>query len=141
MPLTIVRGPAGAGKSQYVEREHKPGQVIVDFTRLYSALANVARGADGKYPERHDGDPLLPLIAAMKAHAIREAAAREISGYVTTSSSAPGELARLRELGASGPSVTLDPGEVAIRARLAELGTDGKLSPECEKALKRWYRS
>ena len=138
MALTIVRGPAGGGKSQYVEREHKPGQVIVDFTRLYSALALVERGPDGRYPERHDGDPLLPLVAAIKAYAIREAARRELSGHVTTSSGAPGELARLRELGARGAAVTIDPGRATIEARLSDAET-GELSIECQKAIGRWY--
>ena len=139
MAISIVRGPAGGGKSQYVERAHTAGKVVIDFTRLYAALALVERGADGMYPVRVDGDPLLPLVEAVKTFATREAARRELSGHVTTSDSSPGEVERLRELGARGEVVTLDPGEEVIRARLADAET-GALSPECGKALSRWYR-
>ena len=138
MALAIIRGPAGGGKSQHIEREHRPGEVVIDFTRLYGALALVERGPDGRYPVRETGDPLLPLISAIKAYAIREAARRQLSGHVTTSSSAPAELARLRELGAKGPAITIDPGEATIRARLSDAET-GQLHPQCETALRRWY--
>ena len=138
MALVIVRGPAGAGKSGYVERERQPGELLADFTAIYAALSGVTRGPDGKYPVRQDGDPLVPLVAAVKAYIVREAAARELRGYVTTSDSSAGELARLRELGAQPEPITLDPGEQVVRARLAD--DDGQLHPQCEAALSRWYR-
>ena len=139
MAISIIRGPAGGGKSQYVEGAHRAGEVVIDFTRLYAALALVERGADGKYPVREDGDPLLPLVEAVKTFATREAARRELAGHVTTSDSSPGEVERLRALGASGATVTLDPGEEVVRARLAD-AESGELSPACHKALSRWYR-
>ena len=136
--MVIVRGPAGAGKSGYVERERRPGELLADFTMLYAAVAGVTRGPDGRYPVRQDTDPLIPIVAAIKAFVVREAARRGLRGYVTTSSSAPGELARLRELGASDAApITLDPGESVVRARLA--GDDGELSEQCRLALARWY--
>ena len=118
MALVIVRGPAGGGKSQYVERERRPGEVLADFTAIYAAMSGATRGPDGKYPIRTDDDPLIPLAAWVKAAIVRQAAARQLNGYVTTSSGAPGEIERLRELGASDAEpVTLDPGEATIRAR------------------------
>ena len=139
MAISIVRGPAGGGKSQHVEREHTAGEVVIDFTRLYAALALVERAADGRFPVRETGDPLLPLVAAVKTYALREAARRELSGAVTTSDSSPGEVARLREVGADGEVATIDPGREVCEARLADAET-GELSPECRKALARWYR-
>ena len=137
MALVIVRGPAGGGKSQYVERERGPGDLLIDFTAIYVALAGVTRGPDGKYPIRESHDPLLGIVSAIKAFAIAEAARRELGGFVTTSSSAPGEVERLRRLGADGPVTTIDPGEQIVRARLA--GDDGELSEQCRLALARWY--
>ena len=137
MALAIIRGPAGAGKSGYIERERKPGDLLIDYTALYVALAGATRGPDGKYPIRTDDDPLLGIVSAIKAFVVRQAAARGLAGYVTTSDSSSGEIERLREQGADGPVVTLDPGKRVIEARLAD--DDGELHPQCRAALKRWY--
>ena len=99
VPITIIRGPAGGGKSQLLAERQRPGDVLNDFTRIYVALAGVERGPDGRYPERADGDPLLPLAAAIKTTAVREASARELSGYVTTSDGRAEEVERLRRAG------------------------------------------
>ena len=100
MALVIVRGPAGGGKSGYIERERKPGDVLADFTAIFAAVSGVTRGPDGRYPIRTDDDPLIPLAAWVKAAIVRQAAARGLRGYVTTSDSSAGEIERLRELGA-----------------------------------------
>ena len=138
--ISILRGPAGGGKSQVIAERLQPGEFVADFTRLYVALAAVERGPDGKYPERQDGDPLLGLVSAVKAAVIREAARRELSGYVTTSDSRPEEIDRLRATGADGEVVTIDPGEEVVRARLAD-PVSGELSPQCSQAMGRWYRN
>ena len=117
----------------------RPGEVLIDFTALYVALAAVERGPDGKYPVREDGDPLLPLVQAVKTFAIREATRRQLNGYVTTSDSRETEIERLRAAGADGTVETIDPGEETVRARLADPVT-GELSPQCQKAEARWYR-
>ena len=135
MALRIVAGPAGGGKSQFVAEQRQPGEVLIDFTSLYVALSGAVRGADGRYPDREAGDALLPLVAWLKAAAVRQAAERELSGYVTTSDRR--EIDRLRELGADGELTVIDPGEEVTRARLAD--TTGELSPECARALNRWY--
>ena len=135
MPITPVAGPAGAGKSQYIAATIRPGWVVIDFTSLYVALSGVQRGPDGKYPERHAGDPLLPLAAYLKSTALRQAVERELDGFVTTSARADiPELERVT----GQPAKVIDPGEETIKARLAEAVT-GELSPECSAALARWY--
>ena len=98
----------------------------------------------GRYPERVDGDPRLPLVSELRDRAIAEAAARELDGYVTTSDSRPESLDRLARLAASagvGAAAIriIDPGEEIVRARLADAVT-GTLSDSCESALARWYR-
>ncbi len=138
MSLTILRGPAGAGKSQVIAGRLRPGQVVIDFSRLYVALSGVERGPDGRYPVRQSGDPRLALSEYMRLTAIREASQRELSGYVTTSDSRPEAVERLQSAGADGPVETIDPGEATVRARLANAAT-GELSAECAQAMARWF--
>ena len=38
MPIGIIRGPAGAGKSQWYEANREPGDLIIDATALWVAL-------------------------------------------------------------------------------------------------------
>ena len=137
--LAIVRGPAGGGKSQWIRERIGPADVLVDYTALWAALTAAERGPDGKYPIRLDGDPRLALVEWVRMAAIRQAAERELSGYVTTSDSRPEAVERLQAAGATGPVETVDPGEAVVRARLADAVT-GALSPQCEVALARWYR-
>ena len=139
MAIGIIRGPAGGGKSQVIAARLRPGEVVIDFTRLYVALAGVERGPDGRYPVRHDGDPRLALAEYVRMVAVRQASDRELSGYATTSDSRPEAVERLRDAGATGPVETVDPGREVVRARLADAVT-GALSQQCEIALGRWYR-
>lgn len=138
MPLSIIRGPAAGGKSQVIAERLRPGEVVIDYSRIFHALTGVERGPDGKYPVRHDGDPRLALAEYVRMVAIRQASERELSGYVTTSDGRPEAVERLQAAGASGPVETVDPGEAVVRARLADAVT-GALSPQCEVAIGRWY--
>ena len=133
MPITIIRGPAGGGKSQAIADRLQPGEVVIDFTRLYVALAGVERGPDGKFPVREDGDPRLALTEYVRLTAIRQAAERELSGYVTTSDGRPEAVERLQAAGATGGVETIDPGEAVVRARLAD-PVSGEVSDPCRKA-------
>ena len=142
MPLEVIAGPPGGGKSQAIEQERLPGDVVIDFTALYVALTGVQRDpVTGRYPERIDGDPRLPLVSALRDRAIEEAAARELDGFVTTSDSRPESLDRFARLAAStgvGAAAirVIDPGEDVVRARLSDPVT-GNLSSGCESALSR----
>ena len=136
MSIVPILGPAGAGKSQYIAATIRPGWIIIDYTSLYVALSGVQRGADGKYPERESGDPLLPFVAGLKTMALRMATERELSGFVTSSALADVEV--LEKITGETAKI-IDPGEEVVRARLADPVT-GELSPECSAALRRWYR-
>ncbi len=135
MPITPVLGPAGAGKSQHVDRERRPGDVVIDYTLLWAALTMARRGPDGRYPERGDDDPSLPLVSAVKAFALSEAVRRELGGFVT--SSARSDIARL-ETRTGRPATIIDPGRAVVAARLTDPET-GILSAACSTALGRWY--
>lgn len=136
MPITPVVGPAGGGKSQYIAANIRPGWVIVDFTALFVGLTGVQRGADGKYPERVTGDPILPMTSALKAVALSMAVEREMDGFVTTSNR--DDVPTLERITGTA-AVVVDPGEAVIRARLADAVT-GQLSQECNAAFSRWFR-
>lgn len=135
MPIVPIVGPAGAGKSQVIAAERRPGDVLIDFTLLYAALSGAVRGPDGTYPEREAGDPLLPLVAAVKAFALQQAVDRELDGHVT--SSARGEVESL-ERRTGRPARVVDPGEDTVISRLVDPDT-GDLSEECGEAAARWY--
>ena len=143
--LTLLRGPAGAGKSAVAAGmlDHGEADVWADFTRLHVALSGVERGPDGRYPVREDGDPLVALAAYLKVVAVRQGLARGFRVVTTTSSADEGEVERAREMateaGAALDVRTVDPGESVVRARLSDPAT-GELSPQCSAALSRWYR-
>ena len=133
MALGILRGPAGAGKSQ----ELRPGEIRADITAIWAALMGYERDADGRYPVRADDDPALGMAHYLKATAIAYAAREGIAGWTTTSDSSPEALERLREQGATGEIRTIDPGEPEVRRRLA--GPGGIVSGDCEQAIQRWF--
>ena len=143
--LLLLRGPAGAGKSQIAAGmlDHGEADVWADFTRLHVALSGVERGPDGRFPIREYGDPLVALAAYLKVVAVRQGLARGFRVVTTTSSADEGEVERARELateaGAALDVRTVDPGESVVRARLSDPVT-GELSPQCSAALSRWYQ-
>ena len=139
MAIEIVRGPAGAGKSQWIAERLTDSTVVIDFTRIYAALAGVERGPDGRYPVRTGRDVRIPLTMATKEFVLREAARRGLNGYVTTSDSSDGVLRDLRRDGADGEIHTIVLPRATLAARLADPLT-GELSGECESALSRWFR-
>lgn len=160
MPIQPIAGPAGSGKSQLIEAERRPGDVVIDFTRIYAAVAGVARGPDGRYPERQPDDPLVPLVAAVQSFALSEAVKRQLNGYVTTSRR---ESVPVLERITGQPARIVDPGEDVVTARLmvardveVDLSDDPvaprrptvgrtvkrrELSDNCRRALARWYGS
>ena len=135
MPIRPVAGPVGAGKSQHVEAERKPGDVLLDFTAIYVALSGVVRGPDGRYPERQDGDPLLPLTSAVLDFALQESVRRELDGFVTTATrSRVPDLERVT----GERAVFLDPGDDTVIERHYRR-RNPSITRQCERALGRWY--
>ena len=139
MPLHLVQGPAGGGKSQVTAEMLEAGevQVVADVTALWAALSGAVRGPDGRYPVRDESDPAL--AAALYAQSVIARNVLDSGADVAVTTSRAGQEARWREVaGERGLFVrTVDPGEETVRARLAE--SDGSISPECDKAVRRWY--
>ena len=139
--LTLVEGPAGAGKSQEVAAMLASGEaeVSADVTALWAAVSGAQRGPDGRYPVRSDSDSALSVARVLQAAAVRTGLREGARVAVTTSRRGQGErwAEVAREEDAPFAVRTVDPGEGAVRARLA--GPDGLLSAECEAAVGRWY--
>ena len=142
MALNILRGPAGAGKSQWLAR-HAPTALVLDVTALWAALTGVERDEHGRYPIRTEDEDGLRMALYLKAVGTRFAAEQGIEAWVTTSSSAPEAVERIWErVDAAnvprGRIHTIDPGYNRVRKRLADPIT-GELSEECEQAVNRWF--
>ena len=137
MAVNILRGPVAGGKSQWLD-ENAPDDLRIDVTPLWAALRGLERDSDGKYPVREGDDPGLRTALYLKSVAIRFAAQEDIEAWTTTSSSSPEAVERLRAAGATGRTVTVDPGETEIRRRLADPDT-GEVSDACQDAIVRWY--
>ena len=139
--LHLIEGPAAGGKSQHVEALVEAGtvQVVADVTALWVALSGAKRGPDGRYPIRRDDDPALHTARYLQAVAVRHAL--EQGADVAVTASRPLQAARWRHVSTSHTLevTTVDPGEAVVRQRLA-LPETGELSPECQRAIDRWFR-
>ena len=145
MPGELIRvaGPAGAGKSGIARSLLAAGEadVLADTTAIFAALSGQERDASGLYPVRADDALLLPIALYIRQTVVLESLRRELRVIKTSSTPTDADADRLLALehGATFRQRIVDPGESVIRARLVDPQT-GQLSPECEKAIGRWYR-
>ena len=141
MSLTLIEGPAGAGKSGVTALMLSAGaiQVLADVTELWAALSGAVRGADGKYPIRLDDDPALAVARYIQVVAVRQALQDGADVGVTTSRrNRHGSWRRFaEEAGVAFIVRTVDPGRDVVEARLSD--ADGNLSEACDQAIRRWY--
>ena len=129
MALNLLIGPAGGGKSQLAERAIEPGDVLIDFGRLAAALFPADAGGVR-------ADSVLPILAAVRTFAVRQAVERGLPGLVTFSDGRRETIQRWqRETG--GEVYVLDPGEDVVRRRLGR--TQRGLETACDAAIGRWY--
>lgn len=139
--LTLIEGPAGAGKSGITALMLAAGevQVLADVTELWAALAGAVRGPDGRYPLRLDDDPALAVARYLQAVAVRQGLQDGADVAVTTSRR--GQVERWRQVATEAATSfavrTVDPGRQVVEARLAD--DDGNLSAACQQAIGRWY--
>ena len=138
MPVQPIVGPVGAGKSQIVAAERRPGDVVIDYTAIWAALTGAVRGEDGRFPVREDDDPALPLVSAAYWFTLSEAVRRELSGFVTTASRANVERLE-RVTGQRARVVDAEPG--TIMARLTEIDEGGEpyINRQCVVGARRWW--
>ena len=135
---TIVAGPPGGGKSQWVlaRLAEEPDAVQIDFTALFAAFAGQDRDEQGRFPIRENGDQRLGTVALVRLTTIRTLTLAEKPFYVTTAS--PEHRDELRTIADTDDVVTLDPGRAVVTERLRRK-YDGELPVQCEEALTKWY--
>ena len=140
--LILIEGPAGGGKSGVASALLEAGEVSVvsDFTRIWVAISGVERDpVTGLYPVRLASDPTLPIAQYLQPIVVRRGLQDGENVIVTTAR--PDQVERWRQLAADAGAPfsvrTVDPGEQVVRARLA--GPDEILTPECLRAVRRWY--
>ena len=138
--LRILAGPAGAGKTQALERVMGRGEVLIDFSRLFLALAPKMKGR-----ERSDFDPRIPLTSSLFYSAIRGARKRELAGWITTATGDRASLSQLQELAGTERVYVLDPGPAVVLERLGERddirARAVRASKACYAAAVRWFGS
>ena len=140
--LLLIEGPAGSGKSQVVSRMLAAGEldVLADYTAIWAAVRAVERDNEGRYPVRQDSDPAVRsgLVPWVRAAVARQGLRLGLRVAVTSGS--PGMATKWQQLAREEDALfalrTIDPGIDVVKKRLA---VDGDLSPECERAIGRWY--
>ena len=142
--LTLLRGPAGAGKSQRAREllRSNPNSVLADTSATWALVGGIERDPEtGLYPVRLDTDPRLDLARYVRRTIARHGLELHLDVVATTSDSAPEAVAVWRtiaeDLRSEFVTETLDPGRAVVEARLID--RDGVLSPACADAVRRWY--
>jgi len=128
--LVVLAGPALSGKSTLAEhmvRRHR-GDVLIDYSRIYSAMTLVPRGQLRPSPVP------IPFVQAVREHAIREAGARELSGVITVASGR--QVERVATLANGAPVVIVG----MTRAEFDKALAAGREAPEPSKAEERATR-
>lgn len=139
--LVVLAGPALVGKSPIAEAaiEPKRGEVLIDYSLLFSALTTVPRGA--LRPSRVP----LPLVESVREHAIREAVARELNGFVTVASGTA--LRKVRQLAPAAAVLVMQPQRADLERLIARgpearaTSTELQWIDECTQAAVRWYET
>lgn len=134
MSIKVVAGPAGAGKSDVIERAVDELDVVIDFTLLHRALFPHLRD------EVRDDRLAVTLLFTqwLKQAALRHAVERGMSGFVTTTR--PDQIDTL--LAAVGGNratdlIIVDPGREKVLRRLAR--DQAQWMKDCIEAVDRWY--
>ncbi len=143
--LLLIEGPAGSGKSRVVREmlDSREVDIAVDMTALWAAIRGIERNPEtGRYPIRDDEDPAPPVVQYLMTVAVRQALTNGLRTVVTSGS--PDRAAYWAGI-ATGHNASFhvrseDPGESVVRERLAAFGGSPEtLTPQCERAVRRWY--
>jgi ATP-dependent protease ClpP protease subunit len=108
--VTIVVGPPCAGKSTYIDDQHAPDDVVVDFDRLAQAL--------GSSTEHDPTDDVARATHAARYSAIAQALEVDTDSWIVETSPTPDRVATYEAAGAE--FVLLDPGEQVCLDRAVE---------------------
>ncbi|QFG09106.1 terminase small subunit [Mycobacterium phage ThulaThula] len=128
MTLYLVTGPPASGKTTYVARHAKPGDITID----YDALANALTPTTG--PTHKHTRHVMAVTKAARQAAID--AAIEHTGehdvYVIHAMPSQRTIDHYRALGAE--LITIDPGQAIVMARCK-----AERPWQMQQAAKQWY--
>lgn len=128
MALYVVIGPPAAGKSTWIRERAQPGDVVIDYDLIATALA-------GPHSDGHTHRRPLATIAFRAREAAITEALRHVDAldvYVIHSIPQAMALNRYRKHGAQ--VVTVDPGREVVEARCRAERPNDSL-----KVVERWY--
>lgn len=133
MALDILAGPGcdSVAKDGYVASHGAPGDVVISVGKIYEALGGAG------IPSSNTST--LRLALYLRTTAIKEARAKELSGYVLTSNANRADLDRLAyETG--GAIRVLKMTEAEACQRIAQLVPPGERRAACEEGVRRrWF--
>lgn len=133
MGLTIVTGPPCAGKSTHVDQHRQPGDVVIDFDHIATALGYDGEHVDwaiaGDSPHRY----LARVARAAVLKAVLAGQMRDRTVWVVETSPERWQVAAYRRAGAT--TVELDPGAAECHRRAAEAGRPAATHSEIDA----WY--
>ena len=144
MASLLISGPAGSGKSAVARQLRAAAQdetIIIDFQSLYASYLGLQRDpVTRRYAEREDADAFVLSLAEYERRTLITAAVARGIDILATNSDGSQERRDflLGLLGAGATERIEDPGIETVRQRLA---VNGIVSPQCERALQRWYGS
>lgn len=129
MTLFIVVGPPAAGKSTWVDKNAKPGDITIDFDRLANTLSSSNTGT-------HDHPPHIIFITKAARKAAIDTAVRFrnlVDVYVIHSTPSASMMIRYKKLGAE--VITIDPGEEIVMERIRQ----ERPAVNSQQVADRWY--
>jgi len=126
--LYVVMGPPASGKTTHVLSRAQPGDIIIDFDRIATALT--APGSDSHI----HGDAVKRVAHRIRQTAIAEALRHCSSVDVWVIHSRPRPEARAKYDRHAATYITVDPGRDVVLARCAE-----QRSRQAAQAAERWY--
>ena len=127
MALYVVTGPPAGGKTTWVQRHAKPGDIVIDLDAIAGALT-------AGPPTHQHAKPVLRCAQRARSVAIDEALkhTHRCDVYVIHMQPEPRHLARYAQHGAQ--VVTVDPGREVVEQRARDERPPGTLA-----VVARWY--
>lgn len=133
IPVTIVAGPPGAGKTAYIEERAKWGDLVVDVDALYAALSML--------PWYEKPDVLLPFVMevrdAVLARLSRPSQVR--AAWVITSEADRGKLEKLSET-LGGALVVLEVNALECVRRISQDERRADRWEQWQEIVNAWWR-
>ncbi|PZG47446.1 hypothetical protein C1I98_13310 [Spongiactinospora gelatinilytica] len=130
MGLWVVTGPPASGKSTWVRNQAKPGDIVIDYDLLATALtAPGAVSHDHRKTLRH-------ITSRARAAAITEALKHtdRVDVYVIHSQPSTEAVRRYTEHQTDLHLIVVDPGRDVVMRRIAE-----QRPPQMRAVAERWY--